>query len=296
MTAEPLADDESDPTSDAPAEVGGAAEACYPDDPAGTVTVLANGRIEVVGRISGASNVCLLVDVSLGATTRRAIYKPIAGERPLWDFPTGTLAAREVASFVVSDAAGLDVVPPTALRDDAPFGPGSVQAWVDSDGAEPGQGLVDIFASDAVPGGWLTVLTADGENGDPVVLAHAATGRLRAVALLDVVVNNADRKGGHLLTDRAGRVRGVDHGLTFNTDDKLRTVLWGWAGQSLRQGERARLERLDADLGGDLGERLHALLDTDEIARTRHRVQRVLRAGRLPSPSGHWPPIPWPAF
>jgi len=268
----------------------------YPRAAAQPTALLLDGRIDVVGRLVAASNVSLLVDVSLGETVRRAIYKPVSGERPLWDFPDGTLAGREVAAYLVSQAAGLDVVPVTVLREDAPFGPGSLQEWVDSDAAEPGEGLLDIFAPDAVPDGWLTVLHATGADDTPVVLAHAGSRGLRDLALLDAVMNNADRKGGHLIGGVTGDVRGVDHGLTFNGDEKLRTVLWGWAGASLRGRDTTILERLDAALAGALGAELSAHITTAEVTTTRRRAQRLLRAGRMPRPGGGRPAIPWPAF
>ncbi|MGF1648723.1 MAG: SCO1664 family protein [Kineosporiaceae bacterium] len=258
--------------------------------------LLSEGRIEVVGRLRAASNVTLLVDVEAVGTTRRAVYKPVSGERPLWDFPDGTLAGREVAAHLVTTAAGCDAVPATVMREEAPFGPGSLQAWVDTDAPEPGDGLVDLFDPGAVPDGWRSVLSAQDARGAPVLLAHADTRGLRDVAVLDLVLNNADRKGGHLLVDTCGRVRGVDHGLTFHRDDKLRTVLWGWAGERLDERDRDLLDRLAAALDSGLGTALGPLLTSREVRALGERVAAVRRTGCFPRPDGSWPAIPWPAF
>jgi uncharacterized repeat protein (TIGR03843 family) len=258
--------------------------------------LLATGRLAVVGRLRAASNVTLLVDVESDGVARRAVYKPVSGERPLWDFPEGTLAGREVAAYLVASAAGCDAVPPTVMREDAPFGRGSVQAWADTDGEEPGDGLVDLFAPGAVPPGWRPVLAAQDGRGSPVLLAHADTRALRDVAVLDLALNNADRKGGHLLVDTCGRVRGVDHGLTFHRDDKLRTVLWGWAGEPLDDRDRELLDRLTAALDAGLEASLRELLTPREVRALRDRVATALRVGCFPRPDGSWPAIPWPAF
>ncbi|GAB7189513.1 SCO1664 family protein [Kineococcus sp. NUM-3379] len=267
---------------------------------------LATAELEVLGRITSASNATLFAVARGGGRALRCVYKPVAGERPLWDFPDRTLALREVAAYAVSAATGWDVVPPTVLRE-GPAGVGSVQLWVDPDGAdddaehevrlaEPGAGLVDLVAAGRLPEGWLPVLRASDETGRPVALVHADDERLRRVAVLDVVLNNADRKAGHVLPGPGGAVHGVDHGLTFHEDDKLRTVLWGWAGARLLDPEREVLERLEQDLQDRLGEVLAGLLAPAEVEGTLERVRRLLRRGRLPRPGQGWPAIPWPAF
>ena len=195
-----------------------------------------------------------------------AVYKPVSGERPLWDFPDGTLAEREVAAYAVSAASGWDVVPPTVLRE-GPFGPGMVQLWIDVD-----------------------------ERVDVRSLLRRNAEVLRPVAVLDAVINNADRKGGHLLPTPTGRVYGVDHGVCFNSDEKLRTVLWGWAGDPLSEAEIDVLIRLRTDLDGALGEALSALLTVTEVRRTRRRADRLLSSALFPQPSDRWPPVPWPPF
>jgi uncharacterized repeat protein (TIGR03843 family) len=249
------------------------------------------------------------------------VYKPVAGEKPLWDFPARTLARREVAAYEVSVASGLNVVPPTVLRD-GPFGLGSVQWWVSggADGTEPaadgptglgglpaaaepvmgelGAGVVDVIAPNRVPVDWLHVLDAEGRDGSPVVLAHADDPTLRRMALFDAVTNNTDRKGGHILRHASGAIYGVDHGLTFNLEDKLRTVLWGWAGDPLGDEAVEVLDRLVADLSGDSGLRrtLEELLSGREVQRTARRAAQLLRRRRYPEPPDGWPAIPWPPF
>ena len=194
------------------------------------------------------------------------VYKPIAGERPLWDFPDGTLAARELAAYLVSEACGWDVVPPTVLRD-GPYGEGMCQLWIDSD-----------------------------ESVDLAVLVRTPIEPLRRMAVFDVVINNADRKGGHLLPVPSGHVYGVDHGVCFSAEDKLRTLLWGWRGEPLTEEALDVLAALRVVLGADLGEALEELLTVREVEATRRRVARLLQTRRHPQPSGDWPPMPWPPF
>jgi uncharacterized repeat protein (TIGR03843 family) len=276
-------------------------------DPEDVVDVLSRGALDVRGRLVDASNATLYAAAVLEGVEVRCVYKPVAGERPLWDFPSRTLARREVAAYVLSAASGWDVVPPTIFRDEGPFGPGSVQCWVgeaevDADGdpvaLDPGAGLVDIVAPEKVPPGWLQVLRAQSYEGSPVSLVHADDPALRRMAVFDVVANNADRKGGHVLRDAVGRVFGVDHGLTFNVEDKLRTVLWGWAGTRLPDDLLETLTTVTRDLedGGTLHDDLRRLLSPAEVDRTAYRARRLLEARRLPRPGGSRHPIPWPAF
>lgn len=286
----------------APVPVDGAAP--EPDD---VIDVLSRGELEVRGRLVDASNATLYAAVRLDAVEVRCVYKPVAGERPLWDFPSRTLARREVAAFVLSAWTGWDVVPPTVFRQEGPYGPGSVQCWVgeaevDSDGdpveVEAGAGMIDIVSPQDVPPGWLHVLRAQSYEGTAVSLVHADDPALQRMAVFDVVANNADRKGGHVLRDAAGTVFGVDHGLTFNVEDKLRTVLWGWAGKRLPEDLLAGLERLAADLEGSgrLHDDLRSLLTRAEVERTAHRARTLLESRRFPRPGSTRHPIPWPAF
>jgi len=263
-----------------------------PTDPA-AVALLTEGRIEVAGRLVDASNATLYCTVEHEGVSADCVYKPVRGERPLWDFPDGTLAGREVASYQICRAAGWSLVPPTVLRP-GPFGPGMVQLWVET---SPEHDLVDVVATDEVPDGWRHVLRARDRYGDPAVLVHADHPELKKMAALDIVINNADRKGGHVLRGPDGQVYGVDHGICLHHEDKLRTVLWGWLGEPLPadlldavRGLRAALEH------GPLVDELAKHLTRKERTALADRVDRLLADGCFPAPSGDWPAIPWPAF
>jgi uncharacterized repeat protein (TIGR03843 family) len=263
-----------------------------PRDPA-VPQLLRRGRLDITGRLVDASNATLFGTANADGVELKCVYKPVRGERPLWDFPDGTLAGREVAAFLISEAAGFDIVPHTVLRD-GPFGPGMVQVWVET---EDERELVDVCPPAQVPTGWIGVLRARGERGRPAVLVHADTPALRRMAAFDVVVNNADRKGGHVLAGTDGHLYGVDHGLTLHVEDKLRTVLWGWVGQPLPGDVVEPLEKLRAELdGGGLREALREHITRREIRTLSSRVDTLLEAGCFPEPSGYGPAIPWPAF
>jgi len=255
-----------------------------------TAEVLTIGEITITGRLTDASNVTLLGEASADGLTVPCIYKPVRGERPLWDFPDGTLADRERAAFLVSRAAGWDCVPLTVLRP-GPFGPGMVQRWIED--ANPDD-AVDLVRIKEIPDGWLPVLRAVDEDGSPVALVHADSPALATLAGFDLVVNNADRKGSHVLPLPDGRVLGVDHGLCFHSDDKLRTILWGWAGRPLPATVVDGVTRLLAGLDGDLGEELTALLTGNEITVLRERLESLADDPTFPRPPNHRTPIPWP--
>lgn len=265
------------------------------DDVAHVLDVLTFGTIEVEGRLVDASNLALLGWLTLGDIRTRVIYKPIEGERPLWDFPQGTLATREAAAFVLSTVGGWNVVPPTVLRD-GPHGRGSVQLWVDVvDGAS--RRLVDVVTPADLAPGWLPVFEAQLSDGTAVVVAHADRPELAAAAVFDVVINNADRKGSHLVLDPSGSLWGFDHGLTCHAEPKLRTVLWGWVGEPLPDADMARLERLLGWLGNPLtpvSQTIKALLSSAEVDAVIQRISALLTTGRFPQPSGRAPAVPWP--
>ena len=249
---------------------------------------LAEGELIVVGRFREASNVTLLADATLGDTAVRCIYKPIAGERPLWDFPDGTLAGREVAAYRVARALGWDLVPRTILRE-GPHGPGMVQEWVEEEGDEP----VTVSRVDEVPPGFLVVLHGEDGEGTEVVVAHRDSDELRRMAVLDVLLNNADRKGGHILTV-GDAVMGVDHGICFHQAPKLRTVLWGWAGEPIPDElvDDVRRWAESADAYAELGE----LLTSGDLDALRARVESLLREPVMPEPALDRHAVPWPLF
>ena len=250
---------------------------------------LLTAELSLTGRLTTASNATFLG--SIGDV--QVVYKPIAGESPLWDFPGGTLAHREIAAYLVSQAFGWDVVPQTWLRD-GPFGEGMVQLWREQD---PNQNAVDLVAIENVPEtGWKQVLRGQDQNGGLVALIHEDSPALRRMAVFDIIVNNADRKGDHVLAMPDGHRHGVDHGVTFHRDHKLRTVLWGWQGDALTAEEEEGIDRVHEGLHSQLGRNLAGLLSTEEIASLAERCERLRLAGRFPAPSGEMPAVPWPLF
>jgi uncharacterized repeat protein (TIGR03843 family) len=227
---------------------------------------LRDGVLRVTGRLVDASNATLYAIADLTGQEMVCIYKPRAGERPLWDFPDGCLAHREYAAYLVSEHLGFNVVPLTVLRD-GPYGEGMAQEWITIDESID---LAKFFATDH-PG-------------------------LRAMALFDAIINNTDRKIGHLLPINDDVVFGCDHGVTFHVEDKLRTVLWQWAGDSLTTNEIEILKKAVISLEGELRTQLETLLTTQEIDALAARVQRLLNEGTFPQPNPNWPAVPWPAF
>jgi hypothetical protein len=232
---------------------------------AGIPPVLARGELEIVGRLANASNGTFLVRARLGDEHALAVYKPRQGEAPLWDFPDGTLCAREVAAYVVARSLGWPNVPPTVLRD-GPFGVGSVQRFVRFDPTEHALTLVGGFPEE-----------------------------FRGIALFDLVVNNADRKAGHCLLGEDGAIHVIDHGVCFSPEPKLRTVLWDFAGQAVPGTARDELSALAVEIGGGrLHDELSSLLDEEELAALTDRAETTARLERFPEPDVDRRPFPWP--
>ena len=223
------------------------------------------GEIKISGRLVDASNATLFGSCTHDGNELSVIYKPIAGERPLWDFADGNLASREYASYLLSELIGWNLIPVTVLRD-GPFGEGMVQQWVDID-----------------------------EDVDLAVFYRTDDARLRKLALFDAIINNTDRKIGHLLPTKDGRVLGCDHGVTFHEEDKLRTVLWQWANLPLTDSEKLELTQLLGHLNLRTTEILH-LVTENEYQALIERVERLLSSGEFPAPSEDWPAVPWPPF
>ncbi len=223
------------------------------------------GSLEVTGRLVDASNATLYANCTFDDSSIAVIYKPVAGERPLWDFQDGNLAQREFAAYLISELGEFGVVPPTVLRD-GPFGVGMVQQWIDIN-----------------------------EEIDLAMFYREDNAELRKMALFDAVVNNTDRKIGHLLPISEDLVHGCDHGVTFHEDDKLRTVLWQWADEPLSPQEIERLENLEVAIQ-ESSEQLLALISANEFAALSARINRLLGEKKYPSPSDEWPAVPWPPF
>ena len=220
------------------------------------------GELSVEGRFVDASNATLFAKSVLEEIEVSVIYKPIAGERPLWDFPDGNLAGREVSAYLLSEELGLHLVPYTILRE-GPFGPGMVQEWIEID-----------------------------EELDIVEIAQSTHPAIRAMALFDAIINNTDRKYGHILPKSNEEIFGCDHGVTFHEDPKLRTVLWQFTNEKFTQAERKIIENAIEVSKALLSEHL-----TDrEIEALIERSRQLLERGAFPEPNQDWPAVPWPPF
>ena len=261
-----------------------------PCDDEAALELLSEGNLKIEGRLVVASNATMYCTIRRRGQTAACVYKPVAGERPLHDFPDGTLAARELAAYAVSEAAGWHIVPRTVERD-GPFGRGMCQQWIEESNLSAAVTVLKEPAS-ADAEEWCPVLAVRLSDGSDALLAHRDDPALRRIALFDAVVNNADRKGGHLLPLADGSVLGIDHGLTFHAEDKLRTLLWGFADRELEPAERAGLEKLRED--EQLSTRLAELLSARELAAFRGRIDALLATGALPGPDGRMRPVPWP--
>ena len=248
---------------------------------------LAQGELRVLGRLADASNLALLCEVDVAAQVRLCVYKPQSGERPLWDFPDVVLGRREVLTAAVAACFGWDVVPTTVWRSDGPRGAGMCQEWIE----DPGPAPVRLFREGQVPDGWCGVAEGRSSADELVVLAHEDSADLRRIVVLDDLVNNADRKGGHVLRRGDGRLAGIDHGVSFHAQPKLRTVLWGWAGEPLDPWLVAELSA-----GHAAYERLlaSAELSSEERRAARRRMARLMDEGTFAVPNDRWPALPWP--
>lgn len=225
-----------------------------------SMQTLLSQSMRVVGRLIDASNATLLAEIESDNQTQKVIYKPVAGEKPLWDFQDGNLAYREYCAFLLSNRAGFDLVPNTVLRD-GPFGFGMVQEWIDTD-----------------------------EEIDIINFGQSDDSQLKRMAIFDAIINNTDRKYGHLLY-KEGKLLGCDHGVTFHSEDKLRTVIWQFSGEKIDKQEMLLIESASAL---DYRNLFESYLTQDEIAAIYERINRLLKSGRFPSPSENWPAIPWP--
>ncbi len=230
------------------------------------LTLLQDGEVEIQGLLPNGSNYTFLVAVGDHTQKTFGVYKPTAGEQPLWDFPPETLARREVAAFLVSETLGWEFVPPTVYRDEGPHGPGSLQYFVSA--------------------------VADAHYFNMTVEEKPA---LRRVALFDLLVNNADRKGGHVIKDQAGKLWLIDHGICFHAQPKLRTVIWDFAGEPIPEDLLADLQQFRDRLGSeqDLKTAIGSLLEPLEISALRRRADKLLAARQFPEP-GPGRNYPWP--
>ncbi|MCI2263917.1 SCO1664 family protein [Sediminivirga luteola] len=279
-----------------------------------TIERLQRAPVQVLGRIMESSNAALLCTVEdADGAVGQAVFKPLASERRLHDFPPATLALREVAAWRLSRLAGFDVVPPTVLRELPGHGLGSLQAWVENAPGE-GAGIGVLPAREFGPGaspaagarsgtgigtaGWIPVVAAQDEDGEDVVIAHRDTPGLRRIALFDLLANNADRKGSHLVYGHWDPVSGaqpglygIDQGLCFHPEEKLRTVLWGFSGRMFSAGERELLGNAGSER---MRQALTPLLRAEETEALTERAGRLLEAGAFPAPPADRVALPWP--
>ncbi|TFH43630.1 MAG: SCO1664 family protein [Lysobacterales bacterium] len=230
------------------------------------LNLLKHGSIKAVGQVVWGSNYTFLVSVNEGESAVQAIYKPARGERPLWDFPHGSLVEREAAAYLVSEALSWGLVPPTILRQDGPAGPGSLQLYIEANPEE------HYFTFD-----------------------KTQKQRLRPLALFDILVNNADRKGGHILVDGNGVLWSIDHGVCFHVEPKLRTVVWDFIGEPIPGNLVSDIQNVYDQLtpGSSLTDQLANLLDESEIEALKQRATALLREPKYPIP-GPGRPYPWP--
>ncbi len=222
--------------------------------------IFQSGELEVIGRLVDASNASLLCTLPDNV---KVIYKPIAGERPLWDFPDGNLASREVAAYYISEIGNFKVVPKTVLRE-GPFGTGAIQKWIETS-----------------------------EEADVITIAQSNDSQMRNLALFDIVINNADRKFGHVLITPENRIFGCDHGVSLHKENKLRTVVWQFAEELLQPAEVEQLNELLSQIDC---KHLSTYLSEDEIDAIFERTKNLLEAGRFSSPNPNWPAVPWPPY
>ncbi len=266
----------------------------------GTDAWITDAPMHIEGALTEASNVTLRVQfvVDDEPSQHRAVYKPISGERPLHDFPSQTLGRREVAAYLVSEWGGFDLVPRTILRD-GPLGLGSVQEWKEVEESVtglPASGLMDVVRPQEVLPGWLTVLEAEDYSGAPLSVVHRDDPDLASLSVLDVVLNNADRKAAHIAVDGDGHLWAFDHGLVGHVEPKLRTVLWGWAGEAVPARDVARLEVLADRLDRGGAEELLELLSRREVMALQGRIAALMRDPVFPDvPDGRYP-LPWPLW
>ncbi|MDQ2853174.1 SCO1664 family protein [Dermatophilaceae bacterium Sec6.4] len=257
------------------------------------LAVLREGEVEIEGRLVDASNVAMRVWIGSGEDRTPAVYKPIRGEQPLWDFRSDSLAAREVAAFLVSQAGGWDLIPPTVFRD-GPLGAGSVQRWVGPLDARPDHELLRVDRGNEPPTGYVAIWSVFDESDRAQVVSHAIIPALQDLAVLDAVLNNADRKASAIIVDEDERLWAIDQGLCFHEEPKLRTCLWGFAGDPLSTANLARLRRLQEFLRED--QQVAALLSVREFTALLARCDQLVSTQQYPEVPEGRTPLPWPLW
>ena len=256
-----------------------------------SLEVLQHGIVDIEGLIPDSSNGAIKVSFTKENNTVEAIIKPTVSIRPLWDFPNRDLNNREHATFLFDQELGLNMVPPTVLRDLEGIGQLLAQEWIE----EIDNDLVIVKSPDEIPKEYLKVLQGYDELNKLITLAHKDTQQLRNLCLFDLVINNADRKGGHLLTDRNERNWAIYHGVTWHEEPKIRTVLWGWIGQKFNDADNDFLSSALMTLEKWEKGNFEYLLSS-EIKQGMQRTQELLKNQLFPRPGDQWPAVPWPIF
>lgn len=259
------------------------------DASAAILDELTHADLTVLGQLRTASNATLLCELPTAGGAAKCVYKPVAGERALWDFPDDTLGRREVLAYEVARAMGRPLIPPTVWREQGPYGAGMCQLWIDEGDREP----VRVVPADSASG--RVVIEGEDQAGHAVALVHEDADDVRRIAVFDAVVNNADRKGGHILADAKGTLWAIDHGVCFSHEPKLRTVLWGWAGESIDAVDLAALFQLQAQLDRLLTSHGEWMSEAEAEA-LRERLSTLLETGTFPEPTTEWPFLPWPVM
>ena len=253
--------------------------------------ILQNGNIHIEGLIPDSSNGALKVEIDFKNHKKIAILKPQVTIKPLWDFPDKDLNKRELATFLLSEQLSLNVVPTTVLREVEGIGECLIQNWIDEIANE----FVIVKAPNEIPSNYLKILNGYDELNTLIALAHVDSRDLRNLCLFDLIINNADRKGSHLLQDSKNRLWAIDHGVTWHKENKIRTILWGWIGKNFDEEDENLLKKSLEVLQNWQIEKLQ-ILPSEDLKAAIVRIENLLEIGMFPQPSGDWPAVPWPIF
>lgn len=254
-------------------------------------SLLSTGEIEIEGLIPDSTNGALKLLITKGDEQIAAIAKPDVSIRPLWDFPNMDLNKREYATFLFDRKLELGFVPETVIRDIAGFGNALVQHWI----RETENDLIIVQSPDNIPKSYLRVLQGYDELNKLITLAHKDDQDLRKLCLIDLIINNADRKGNHLITDGNNKMWAIDHGVSWHEEPKIRTVLWGWINQEFNDSDFDLLSLAKSILEDWLANDFQ-YLEKSEIECALERLDELVKNKRFPAPGSEWPAVPWPIF
>lgn len=250
-----------------------------------------DGDISIIGMIPESTNGAIKITIDSASSQIQAILKPDVSIRELWDFPNQDLNDREYATYLLSQEINLNVVPETVIKEIEGVGRALIQEWV----IETANDLVIVKSPDDIPEDYLKIIQGYDQLNKLITVAHKDDQTLRKISLFDLIINNADRKGGHLITDDKNSIWAIDHGVTWHEENKIRTVLWGWIGQNFNSDE---IEMLKSSLSVLKRWEVNDFeyLSKIEILSAKERVEKLLENEIFPSPTGDWPAVPWPIF